>query len=74
MRESANRYFGAFFKELRRKGYAEGQNLAIERYSRSDVVAELVRDAISQSPDLIFATNGAGMQRRDDHNSNCRTH
>jgi putative tryptophan/tyrosine transport system substrate-binding protein len=61
MREDANRYFGAFFKELRRKGYVEGQNLAIERYSRSgrsDVVAELVRDAISQSPDLIFAANG----------------
>src|SRR5215203_4437772 len=37
----------AFFSELRRLGYVEGENLIIERY------ANLAREIVTSSPDLI---------------------
>jgi putative tryptophan/tyrosine transport system substrate-binding protein len=46
----------AFFGELRRLGYIEGQNLLIERYwadGRHDRYAEVARDIVSRNPDLI---------------------
>jgi putative ABC transport system substrate-binding protein len=46
----------AFFAELRRLGYVEGQNLIIERYSaegRHERYGELVREIVSRRPDLI---------------------
>jgi putative tryptophan/tyrosine transport system substrate-binding protein len=58
---SGNRYFRAFFEELSRSGYAEGQNLLVERYSgegRIDDYAELAHDVISTRPDLIYAMAG----------------
>ena len=46
----------AFFGELRRLGYEEGQNLAIKRLSaegHSERHALLVREAIEWEPDVI---------------------
>ena len=48
----------AFFNELRRHGYVEGQTLLIERYSgegRAARYPELVREVVRSNPDLIFA-------------------
>jgi putative ABC transport system substrate-binding protein len=50
--------YRAFFEELSRLGYIEGQNLVIDRYSgegRPERYSELVRDVISTHPDLILA-------------------
>jgi putative tryptophan/tyrosine transport system substrate-binding protein len=46
----------AFFGELRRLGYVEGQNLLIERYSAEghhERYADIAREIIKGSPDLI---------------------
>jgi putative tryptophan/tyrosine transport system substrate-binding protein len=46
----------AFFSELRRLGYVEGQNLAIERYSAEghhERYADIARDIVNSKPDLI---------------------
>ncbi len=46
----------AFFGELRRLGYVEGQNLIIERYSADghhDRYADLAREIVTRNPDLI---------------------
>jgi putative ABC transport system substrate-binding protein len=46
----------AFFGELRRLGYVEGENLIIERYSAEghhERYADLAREIVSRSPDLI---------------------
>jgi ABC-type uncharacterized transport system substrate-binding protein len=46
----------AFFRELRRLGYAEGQNLVIERYSAEgdhERYADLAREIVISNPDLI---------------------
>ena len=46
----------AFFSELRRLGYVEGQNLVIERYSAEghhERYADLAREIVSRQPDLI---------------------
>jgi putative ABC transport system substrate-binding protein len=54
--------YKAFFEEMSRLGYVEGQNLAVERYSgegRSDRYAELVRDVVSTHPDLILVISGS---------------
>src|SRR4051812_11983254 len=47
----------AFFGELRRLGYVEGQNLVIERSSAEghhERYAEMARDIAARSPDLII--------------------
>ncbi len=52
-----NPYWRAFFQELRRLGYIEGQNLVVERYSaegRGERYAELVSEVVPRKPDLIF--------------------
>jgi putative ABC transport system substrate-binding protein len=49
--------FAAFFKELRKLGYIEGDNLLVERYSgegRTEHYSDLARDAVLSHPDLIF--------------------
>ncbi|NVN88716.1 MAG: ABC transporter substrate-binding protein [Rhodopseudomonas sp.] len=54
---TGSRIYQAFFEELVRVGYIEGQNLVVERYSgggRTERYAGLVRDVVSTSPDLIF--------------------
>src|SRR5882757_6880035 len=46
----------AFFGELRRLGYVEGQNLIIERYSAEghhERYADLAREIVARNPDLI---------------------
>jgi putative ABC transport system substrate-binding protein len=46
----------AFFRELRRLGYVEGQNLIIERYSAEghhERYADIAREIVSGNPDLI---------------------
>ena len=60
---SANgaRIYRAFFEELSRLGYVEGQNLGVERYSgegRTERYAELARDVVNTHPDLILAVGG----------------
>ena len=58
---SGRPYFRAFFEELSRLGYVEGQNLGVERYSgegRTERYAELARDVVNTHPDLILAVGG----------------
>ena len=46
----------AFFGELRRLGYVEGENLIIERYSAEghhERYADLAREIVTRNPDLI---------------------
>src|SRR3984893_18028013 len=46
----------AFFGELRRLGYVEGQNLIIERYSADghhERYADLAREIVARNPDVI---------------------
>jgi ABC-type uncharacterized transport system substrate-binding protein len=46
----------AFFSELRRLGYVEGENLIIERYSAEghhERYADIAREIINSNPDLI---------------------
>ena len=53
-------FFQAFFNELCRLGYVEGQNLMVKRYSgegRTERHAEIARDAVRSNPDLIFASS-----------------
>src|SRR5918995_3381977 len=52
-----HRFWTAFFEELRRLGYYEGQNLAVEwRSSEGDAthVRELARQVVALKPDTIF--------------------
>jgi hypothetical protein len=54
--------YEAFFKELRRLGYIEGQNLVVERHSgegRTEHYAELAREVVRSNPDLIFTLQPA---------------
>jgi ABC-type uncharacterized transport system substrate-binding protein len=53
--------FRAFFEELSRLGYVEGQNLWVERYSgegRTERYPELARDVVNTHPDLILTVGG----------------
>src|SRR6266853_3479120 len=46
----------AFFAELRRLGYIEGENLIIERYSAEghhERYADLAREIVNRNPDVI---------------------
>jgi putative ABC transport system substrate-binding protein len=56
---NSRRIFRAFFEELSRLGYVEGQNLGVERYSgegRPERYAELARDVVNTHPDLILTS------------------
>jgi hypothetical protein len=66
----SNGYFRAFFDELGRLGYVEGQNLSVERYSgegRIQHFAELAHDVVSTAPDLIYAMSGPIRRRRQQY-------
>ena len=69
--------YRAFFEELSRLGYVEGQNLGVERYSgegRPERYAELARDVVKTHPDLILAVGARSivrLQNGDDDNSDC---
>ena len=59
---SGNRFWRAFFGELRRLGDIEGQNLIVERYSgegRPEGFSDLARDVVSGNPDVIVAVTDA---------------
>ena len=54
---NGNPFAKAFFDELRRLGYIEGQNLLIERYSgegHASHYPDLARDVVRGNPDLII--------------------
>jgi putative ABC transport system substrate-binding protein len=56
--ETGDRSWQAFFKELRRLGDVEGQNLTVERYSgegRPAGFADLAREVVNRNPDVIVA-------------------
>src|SRR5262245_27097125 len=55
-----NPSFRAFFQELRRLGYVEGQNLIVERYSgegHQERYPELARQVVRTEPHLIVAVS-----------------
>src|SRR5262249_34698710 len=57
--------YKAFFSELRRLGYVEGQNLIIERYSgegRTANYAEVAQEVVRHQPDLILAATSRMVQ------------
>jgi putative ABC transport system substrate-binding protein len=63
MSVSGIRFYRAFFEELSRLGYVEGQNLVVERYSgegRIERYADLARDIVSTHPDLVVSSGLAG--------------
>src|SRR5215831_12908389 len=54
--------YRAFFEELSRLNYVEGQNLGVERYSgegKPERYAELARHVVNTHPDLIFAVGAS---------------
>ena len=54
--------YKAFFEELSRLGYVEGQNFAVERYSgegRTERYVGLATEVVNSHPDLIFGISGA---------------
>jgi putative tryptophan/tyrosine transport system substrate-binding protein len=51
--------FPAFFNELRRSGYVEGDNLLIERFSgkgRAAHLPDLAQDVVRRKPDVIISS------------------
>jgi putative tryptophan/tyrosine transport system substrate-binding protein len=52
--------YGALFRELRRLGYVEGQNLVVLRFSAAGDTARydpIIREVVSASPDVIITAN-----------------
>ena len=57
MTDTGSPRFSALFKELRRLGYVEGQNIVVERYSgagRTEHYSELANEVVRHKPDLIL--------------------
>jgi putative ABC transport system substrate-binding protein len=55
-----NPSYAVLFKELRRRGYVERQNLIVERYSgegRQERYIELAREVVRTKPDVILAVS-----------------
>jgi putative ABC transport system substrate-binding protein len=53
-------YLRAFFEELRRLGYVEGQNLLVERFSREGQAerwSERAVEVVRSNPTVIFAVS-----------------
>jgi ABC transporter substrate binding protein len=58
---SGRRAYKAYFGELNRLGYIEGQNLIVERYSalgQPDRIGELARQIVASRPDAILEISG----------------
>ena len=56
--DPGNRYWQAFWEQLRRLGDVEGQNLAVARFSvegRLDRDVEVAREVVNSNPDVIVA-------------------
>jgi putative ABC transport system substrate-binding protein len=63
--ETGTARFVALFKELRRLGYVEGQNILVERYSgagRTQHYSELASEVVRKKPDLIFTNTSRMVQ------------
>jgi putative ABC transport system substrate-binding protein len=59
--ETGGSAWRAFFGELRRLDYVEGENLIIERYSAEghhERYADLAREIVSRNPDVIVGWRG----------------
>jgi putative ABC transport system substrate-binding protein len=57
MTDTGSPRFSALFKELRRLGYVEGQNVVVERYAgegRTEHYSELANEVVRHKPDLIL--------------------
>jgi ABC transporter substrate binding protein len=49
-----------FFREMKRLGYVEGDNLIVDRYcldAQYDRVREVMREAVARRPDVIFTVS-----------------
>ena len=58
MTDTGSPRFIALFKELRRLGYVEGQNVVFERYSGAgQYSSELANEVVRHKPDLILTTS-----------------
>ena len=58
MRIGGDLMYGGLLSELKLLGYAEGDNLIVERYSgggRGEGYSDLAREVVGTNPDLIFA-------------------
>ena len=56
--DPGSHFWHPFWEELRRLGYIEGQNLAVERYAgegRTEGYADLFYKVVNQNPDVIVA-------------------
>jgi putative tryptophan/tyrosine transport system substrate-binding protein len=62
--ETGTARFIALFKELRRLGHVEGQNIAVERYSGAGRTehSELASEVVRKKPDLILAITSRMVQ------------
>ena len=61
MRADKNWLYRAFFEELNRLGFTEGQNLVVERYSaegRRERHVEMAREVVVAHPDVILVFSG----------------
>ena len=61
MRADKNWLYRAFFEELNRLGFIEGQNLVVERYSaegRRERQVELAHEVVVAHPDVILVFSG----------------
>jgi putative tryptophan/tyrosine transport system substrate-binding protein len=59
MTEAAGPLYRGLFQELRRRGYVEGRDLLIERFSgegQAEHYPGLAREVVRRNPDLIFET------------------
>jgi putative ABC transport system substrate-binding protein len=58
---ASNGRFKAYFDELNRLGFIEGQNLIVERYSalgQPDRFGDLAREIVASRPDVILPFSG----------------
>jgi putative tryptophan/tyrosine transport system substrate-binding protein len=58
---NANRVYKAYFDELKKHGYTEGQNLVVERYSalgHPDRIGDLAREIVANHPDVVLPLSG----------------
>jgi putative tryptophan/tyrosine transport system substrate-binding protein len=61
MNESAGPYYPLWrplFRELRRLGYVEGQNLTVERYGIKEYSPDLARKVVAGHSDVLFSDGG----------------
>src|SRR5215470_9796605 len=58
---NANRVYKAYFDELKKHGYTEGQNLIVERYSalgHPERIGDLAREIVANHPDVVLPLSG----------------